>query len=208
MTRARPGGSDSGRANVGGGRVALRAVYGWVFPLVGGAASAEEERRVTIVMGGVPSDLLVCKQKGEQHPKTKGEREMSVRSIRTSVGWSALSSAVSSVVIIILGLVSGWEAAEWLALVAGLWVGLFLAWVAFRFFGWRRVAANLSVLWGIVGGVLVFVVLFVVGSMVFGVLPATPAVGVIFWTVCGIGLSAVGTAAEIDRRLQDEGYSR
>ena len=39
---------------------------------------------------------------------------------------SALSFAVSSVVIVILGLATGWRAAEWLALVVGLWVGLFL----------------------------------------------------------------------------------
>lgn len=43
------------------------------------------------------------------------------------MGRSAISLAVSSVAIII-GLVSGWGAAEWLSLLAGLWVGLFLAW--------------------------------------------------------------------------------
>ena len=128
-------------------------------------------------------------------------------SMRTSVGRSALSSAVSSIVIIILGLLSGWRVAEWLALVVGLWVGLFLAWGAFRLFGWGRAAANLSVLWGIVGGVLVLVVLFVVGSMVFGALPDTPAVGVTFWTACGVVLGAAGTAGEISRRLRPEDRS-
>lgn len=68
--------------------------------------------------------------------------------MRTGVGRSALGFAVSSTVIIVLGLVSGWRAAEWLSLVAGLWVGLLLAWGAFQIFGWGRWASRPTYQWG------------------------------------------------------------
>jgi hypothetical protein len=71
--------------------------------------------------------------------------------------------------------------------------------------GW---AARAIHLWGIIGVVLVLVVLFVVSSMIFGVLRATPAVTITFWTACGLVLGAVTIAGEIGRRLQDEGRNR
>ena len=51
---------------------------------------------------------------------------------------------------------------------------------------------------------LVLVALFVVGVMDFGVIPATPAVTVTFWTVCGLVLGAVILAGGIGRRLPEE----
>ena len=78
-----------------------------------------------------------------------------------------------------------------------------MAWGAFRFFGWDRAAAKHVYLWGIVGGVLVVVALFDVG-MNFGVMPATPAVTVTFWTACGLVLGAVILAGGIGRRLPEE----
>ena len=44
------------------------------------------------------------------------------------MGQSALSLAVSSAVIVVLGLLSAPGRAELLSLVVGLWVGFFLAW--------------------------------------------------------------------------------
>jgi hypothetical protein len=128
--------------------------------------------------------------------------------VRINVRRSALSLAVSSAGIIILGLVSNWEPAAWVSLVVGLWVGLFLGWGAFWLFGWGGWAARAIHLWGIIGVVLVLVVLFVVSSMIFGVLPAAPAVTITFWTACGLVLGAVTIAGEIGRRLQDEGRNR
>jgi hypothetical protein len=125
--------------------------------------------------------------------------------MRTGMGRSAFSLAASSIVIIILGLVTGWRAIEWLSLLVGLWVGLLLAWGAFRSFGWRSWAARSIYLWGIVGVVLVLVVLFVAGSMLFGMLPNTPAVAITFWTVCGLVLGVVTAAGEIARRAARSG---
>jgi hypothetical protein len=125
--------------------------------------------------------------------------------MRTGMGRSAFSLAASSIVIIILGLVTGWRAIEWLSLLVGLWVGLLLAWGAFRFFGWGSWAARSIYLWGIVGVVLVLVVLFVAGSMLFGMLPNTPAVAITFWTVCGLVLGVVTAAGEIARRAARSG---
>lgn len=122
----------------------------------------------------------------------------------SGVSRSALSLAMSSFVIIILALATGWAASEGLSLVVGLWVGFVLAWGAFRFFGWGRAAAKYVYLWGIVGGVLVLVALFVVGVMGLGVIPATPAVTVTFWTACGMVLGAVTLAGGISRRLPEE----
>ena len=119
----------------------------------------------------------------------------------TGAGWSALSLVVSSVAIVILSLASGWAASEWLFMVFGLWVGFFLAWGAFRLFGWGRSAARSVYQGGIVGLVLLVVVLFVVGTMIFGVVPATPAVTITFWTACGLVLGAVTAAGGIGRRL-------
>ncbi len=48
---------------------------------------------------------------------------------------------------------------------------------------------------------LVLVALVVLGVMDFGLIPATPAVTVSFWTVCGLVLDAVLLAGGIDRRL-------
>jgi hypothetical protein len=92
---------------------------------------------------------------------------------------------------------------EGLSLVVGLWAGFVLAWGAFRFFGWDRAAAKYVYLWGIVGGLLVLVALFEVGVMV-GVIPATPAVTVTFWTAWGLVLGAVILAGGIGRRLPEE----
>jgi hypothetical protein len=125
--------------------------------------------------------------------------------MRTGMGRSAFSLAASSIVIIILGLVTGWRAIEWLSLLVGLWVGLLLAWGAFRFFDWGSWAARSIYLWGIVGVVLVLVVLFVAGSMLFGMLPNTPAVAITFWTVCGLVLGVVTAAGEIARRAARSG---
>jgi hypothetical protein len=125
--------------------------------------------------------------------------------MRTGMGRSAFSLAASSIVIIILGLVTGWRAIEWLSLLVGLWVGLLLAWGAFRFFGWGRWGARSIYLWGIVGVVLVLVVLFVAGSMLFGMLPNTPAVAITFWAVCGLVLGVVTAAGEIARRAAHSG---
>lgn len=55
--------------------------------------------------------------------------------------------------------------------------------------------------------VLVLVVLFVVGTMMFGVIPATPAVTITFWAACGLVLGAVSTAGGIGRQLRDEDRS-
>ena len=116
----------------------------------------------------------------------------------------AFSLARASFFIIVFALATGWAVSEGLSLVVGLWVGFVLAWGAFRFFGWDRAAAKYVYLWGIVGGVLVLVALFVVGVMVFGLIPATPAVTVTFWTACGLVLGAVLLAGGIGRRLPEE----
>jgi hypothetical protein len=126
--------------------------------------------------------------------------------MRSGVRRLALSLAKGSFFIIIFVLATGWAASEGLSLVAGLWVGFVLAWGAFRIFGWDRAAPKYVYLWGIVCGVFVLVALFVVGVMDFGVLPATPAVTVAFWTACGLVLGAVLLAGGIGRRLtEDEG---
>ena len=116
----------------------------------------------------------------------------------------ALSLAKRSVFVIVFVLATGWAVSEGLSLVVGLWVGFVLAWGAFRFFGWDRAAVKFVYLWGIVGGVVVLVALFVVGVMDFGVIPATPAVTVAFWTACGLVLGAVLLAGGIGRRLPEE----
>ena len=116
----------------------------------------------------------------------------------------ALSLAKGSFFIIIFALATGWAVSEGLSLVVGLWVGFVLAWGAFRFFGWDRAAVKYVYLWGVVGGVLALVALFVVGVMNFGVIPATPAVTVTFWTACGLVLGAVLLAGGIGRRLPEE----
>ena len=124
--------------------------------------------------------------------------------MRSGVRRLALSLAKGSLFIITLVLVTGWAVSEGLSLVVGLWLGFVLAWGAFRFFGWDRAAAKYVYLWGIVGGVLVLGVLFVVGVMDFGVVPATPAVTVTFWTAYGLVLGAVLLAGGIGRRLPEE----
>ena len=116
----------------------------------------------------------------------------------------ALKLAKGSVFIIVFALATGWAVSEGLSLVVGLWVGFVLAWGAFRFFGWDRAAVKFVYLWGIVGGVLVLVALFVVGVMDFGLIPATPAGTVTFWTACGLVLGAVLLAGGIGRRLPEE----
>ena len=116
----------------------------------------------------------------------------------------AFSLAKGSVFIVVFALATGWAVSEGLSLVVGLWVGFVVAWGAFRFFGWDRAAPKFVYLWGIVGGVLVLVALFVVGVMDFGVIPATPAVTVVFWTACGLVLGAVFLAGGIGRRLSEE----
>jgi hypothetical protein len=117
----------------------------------------------------------------------------------------ALSLAKRSVFVIVFVLATGWAVSEGLSLVVGLWVGFVLAWGAFRFFGWDRAAVKGVYLWGIVGGVLALVALFVVGVMDFGVIAATPAVTVAFWTACGLVLGAVLLAGGIGRRPEEEG---
>jgi hypothetical protein len=124
--------------------------------------------------------------------------------MKSGVRRLALSLAKGSLFIITLVLVTGWAVSEGLSLVVGLWLGFVLAWGAFRFFGWDRAAAKYVYLWGIVGGVLVLGVLFVVGVMDFGVIPATPAVTVTFWTAYGLVLGAVLLAGGIGRRLPEE----
>ena len=124
--------------------------------------------------------------------------------MKSGVPRLALSLAKGSLFIITLVLVTGWAVSEGLSLVVGLWVGFVLAWGAFRFFGWDGAAVKYVYLWGIVGGVLVLVALFVVGVMVFSVIPATPAVTVTFWTACGLVLGAVLLAGGIGRRLPEE----
>src|ERR671913_259148 len=116
----------------------------------------------------------------------------------------AFSLAKGSVFIIIFALATGWAVSEGLSLVVGLWVGFVLAWGASRFFGWDRVAVKYVYLWGIVGGVLVLVALVVVGVMDLGVVPASPAVTVAFWTACGLVLGAVLLARGIGRGLPEE----
>src|SRR5215203_475891 len=121
----------------------------------------------------------------------------------TGVSRLVFSLAKGSIFIIIFVLATGWAASEEISLVVGLWVGFVLAWGAFRFFGWDRAAAKYVYLWGIVGGVLVLVALFVVSVMDFGVIPATPAVTVTFWTACGLVLGAMLLAGGIGRRLPE-----
>jgi hypothetical protein len=116
----------------------------------------------------------------------------------------AFSLAKGSFFIVVFALATGWAVYEGLSLVLGLWVGFVLAWGAFRSFGWDRAAVKYVYLWGIVGGVLVLVALFVVGVMDFGVIPATPAVTVTFWTACGLVLGAVLLAIGMGRRLPEE----
>jgi hypothetical protein len=126
--------------------------------------------------------------------------------MRRGVSRLALGLAKSSFFIIVFALATGWAVAEGLSLVVGLWGGFVLAWGAFRFFGWDGAAAKHVYLWVILGGLLVLVALFVVGVMDFGVIPATPAVTVTFWTACGLVLGAVLLAGGIGRRLpEDEG---
>ena|SRR3712207_1763123 len=122
----------------------------------------------------------------------------------TGVRRLAFSLAKGSFFIIVFVLATGWAAFEGLSLVVGLWIGFVLAWGAFRLFGWDRAAAKYAYLWGIVGGVLVLVALFVVGVMVFGLIPASPGVTVTFWTACGLILGAVLLAGGIGRRLPEE----
>jgi len=122
----------------------------------------------------------------------------------TGVSRLVFSLAKGSIFIIIFVLATGWAASEEISLVVGLWVGFVLAWGAFRFVGWDRAAAKYVYLWGIVGGVLVLVALFVVSVMDFGVIPATPAVTVTFWTACGLVLGAMLLAGGIGRRLPEE----
>src|ERR687886_1337199 len=124
--------------------------------------------------------------------------------MRSGVRRLALSLAKASFFIIVFALATGWAVTEGLSLVVGLWVGFVLGWGAFRFFGWDRAAAKYVYLWGIVGGVVVLGVLFVVGVMGFGVIPATPAVTVTFWTAYGLVLGAVLLAGGIGRRLPEE----
>src|SRR5829696_7473709 len=124
--------------------------------------------------------------------------------MRSGVSRLAFSLAMSSFFIISFVLATGWAATEGLSLVVGLWVGFVLAWGASRFFGWERAAPMYVYLWGIVGGVLVLVALFVVGVMDLDVIPATPAVTVAFWTACGLILGAVLLAGGIGRRLPEE----
>src|ERR687886_2886617 len=123
--------------------------------------------------------------------------------MRSGVSRLALGLAKGSLFIITLVLVTGWAVSEGLSLVVGLWAGFVLAWGAFRFFGWDRAAVKYVYLWGIVGGVLVLVALFVVGVMDFGLIPATPAVTVTFWAACGLVLGAVLLAGGIGRRLPE-----
>jgi len=124
--------------------------------------------------------------------------------MRSGVSRLALSLFKASFFIIILALATGLAITEGLSLVVGLWAGFVLAWGAFRFFGWDRAAAKHVYLWGIVGGLLVLVALFVLGVMDFGVIPATPAVTVTFWTAWGLVLGAVLLAGGIGRRLPEE----
>jgi hypothetical protein len=124
--------------------------------------------------------------------------------MRSGVSRLAFRLAKGSFFIIVFALATGWAVSEGLSLVVGLWGGFVLAWGAFRFFGWDRAAAKYVYLWGILCGVLVLVALFVVGVMDFGVIPATPAVTVIFWTACGLVLGAVLLAGGIGRRLPEE----
>ncbi len=121
----------------------------------------------------------------------------------TGVSRVALSLAKASFFIVVFVLATGWAAYEGLSLVVGYWVGFVLSWGAFRFFGWDRAAAKYVYLWGIVGGLLVLVALFEVGVMV-GVIPATSAVTVTFWTAWGLVLGAVILAGGIGRRLPEE----
>src|SRR5215217_4663569 len=123
--------------------------------------------------------------------------------MRSGVSRLALSLFKASFFIIILALATGLAITGGLFLVVGLWAGFVLAWGAFRFFGWDRAAAKHVYLWGIVGGLLVLVALFEAGVMV-GVIPATPAVTVTFWTACGLVLGAVLLAGGIGRRLPEE----
>ena len=120
--------------------------------------------------------------------------------MRSGVSRLAFSLAKGSFFIVVFALATGWAVSEGLSLVVGLWVGFVLAWGAFRFFGWDRAAAKYVYLWGILCGMLVLVALFVVGVMDFGVIPATPAVTVAFWTACGLVLGAVLLAGGIGRR--------
>ena len=124
--------------------------------------------------------------------------------MKSGVRRLALSLAKGSLFIITLVLATGWAVYEGLSLVVGLWVGFVLAWGAFRFFGWERAAPMYVYLWGIVGGVVALGVLFVVGVMDLGVIPATPAVTVTFWTAYGLVLGAVLIAGGIGRRLPEE----
>jgi hypothetical protein len=124
--------------------------------------------------------------------------------MRSGVIRLGLSLAKGSFFIIVFALATGWAVSEGLSLVVGLWVGFVLAWGAFRFFGWDRAAPKHVYLWGIVGGVVVLVALFVVGVMDFGLIPTSPAVTVAFYTACGLVLGAVLLAGVIGRRLPEE----
>ena len=123
--------------------------------------------------------------------------------MRSGVSRLAFSLAKGSFFIVVFALATGWAVYEGLSLVVGLWIGFVLAWGAFRFFGWYGAAAKHVYLWRIVGGVLVLAAMFVVG-VDFGVIPATPAVTVAFWTACGLVLGAVLLAGGIVQRFPEE----
>jgi hypothetical protein len=124
--------------------------------------------------------------------------------MRSGVSRLALSLAKGSFFIVVFALATGWAVYEGLSLVVGLWVGFVSAWGASRFFGWDRAAPKYVYLWGIVGGLLVLVALFVVGVMDLGVIPATLAAMVAFWTACGLVLGAVLLAGGIGRGLPEK----
>ncbi len=127
--------------------------------------------------------------------------------MRFGVRQSVFSLALSSVAIILIGLLGNWEATEWLPLVAGLWVSFFSVLGAFQFFGWGRSAARSIYLGGTIGAVLVLLVLFVAHIMMSGMILITPAVAITFWMAFGLILGAVTTAGGIARQLRSSSYS-
>jgi hypothetical protein len=131
------------------------------------------------------------------------------RIIWSSMGWAVFVSAL----FIMFWLSSGVQetAFVWLPMIAGVWVGLFLAWGAFRLFGWGRSAARDIYVRALIVGLAsvalyfggpLFVVNVGVNSSMSDLLPL--AGDIAYFTVGGVVLGAANAATDIARRLRKE----
>ncbi len=124
--------------------------------------------------------------------------------MNTRVEGLALGLGVLSVAAIIIGLSTDTDVlGEWLLLLAGIWVGFFSVWGAFRLFNWGESAATSIYLWVGIGGALV-VVLYLVVLTIWSWEYPHPLADIIYWTALGFVIGAAGTAQVIARRLREE----